>query len=81
MPMMSYSLKGAYRVVKPGCYPWPLRCGGEPERTFELLADDILTKDEETGTYTCHTGIMCSGIVIPDDAVQLCEEIIHLQGI
>lgn len=59
---------GTYVTPKvAGRYPWP--CQGEPGRTIELLADDVLTKDPNTKDYMVHTGLGCFGIKLTDDQV------------
>jgi len=71
-----FSIKGGVRPKKAGRYPWP--CAGSPNRTIELLEDDILTKSPD-GTYMVHTGLGCFGIVMKDDEVERFEEVVKLR--
>lgn len=78
MPSYTYTIKagsGAVRPKKAGRYPWP--CRGNPERTIELLEDDVLGRAMD-GTYAKHTGLMCFGIKIPDDHVEAITEDVTL---
>lgn len=79
MSMMGYSLTGYYKVKKEGCYPAP--CEPLPDRTYSLFADDVLTKDSKTGTFTVHTGIMLMGIVLKDDEVEFFPGTVNLKGV
>ena len=74
--MWTYKAGTYYRPKEQGRYPWP--CADQPDRTIELLDDDVLTKDTNTGTFMVHTGIGCFGIVLTDDQVVLGDKDIHL---
>ena len=49
-------------------YPWP--CESQPDRTIELIQDDILVKTD-TDTFTMLTGIAKLGILIPEADLHL----------
>lgn len=53
-----------------GEYPWP--CKDLPNRTLELVSDDILLRMKD-GTYQLMTGPGCMGIVLKDDQVNVIE--------
>lgn len=57
-------------------YPWP--CDSDLKRTITIYDDDILTKTAER-TYTKHTGICCTHILIPDEDVIYKEKTAHLR--
>jgi hypothetical protein len=63
-----FVVEGAVKVKVHKKYPWP--CQDEPFRTLELFTDDVLTKNPETGKYTCHTGLCCINIILRDDEVE-----------
>ena len=71
-----FRIKGGFYPKKTGTYPWP--CASEPERTIDLLEDDVLTKSDD-GKYTVHTGICCFGIVLKDDEVKPIDDEVKLR--
>ena len=71
---MGYKLKGYYRVKEKGTFPWP--CPAEPQRTLDLRPDDVLTKGD--AGYTKHTGLMMTGILVPDEAVEWVDKTVGL---
>lgn len=71
-----FTIEGGVRPKAAGRYPWP--CSGEPNRTIELLTDDVLTKSED-GTYMVHTGLGCFGIVLKDEEVEPIGKPVGLQ--
>lgn len=69
--------KEGVRVKTEGLYPWP--CGSDPDRMIKIYADDVLTKNPETGKYMKQTGLGCFNIVLKDDEVQPLEKDVHLR--
>jgi len=43
------------------------------------LADDVLTKNPETGKYMVHTGLGCFNIILKDEEVTPIEGEVHLR--
>lgn len=78
MPMRDFSIKGYYKVNKKGHYPAP--CEPEPNRLYELFADDVLTRLPD-GTYVVHTGVMLRGIVLKDNEVTFFPGTVQLVGV
>lgn len=66
-----YQLPRYYRVKENKVYPWP--CEPMPDRTCEILTDDVLTLAED-GTFTKHTGLMTLRHQIPMEDVELVEK-------
>ena len=66
----SYQLNEYYKINqdKLAC-SWP--CYDDPTRTITLFSDDVLTKNEDEGTYFKETGIGCFGIVINENDLVL----------
>lgn len=73
----NFTVKNAVRPKVEGHYPWP--CESSPDRTILLLADDVLTKNPETGKYMLHTGLGCFNIILKDEEVTPIEGDVHLR--
>ena len=58
---------GYYAPVTDCVVDWPW--AGDKHRKTELFTDDVLTKAED-GTYTKHTGICQTNLIISDDMVR-----------
>ena len=58
-----FCLKGCIHVRRKKTYPWP--CPSDPKRTIPIWAKDVLSRQRKN-RYTCHTGLCCINIHIPD---------------
>lgn len=73
--MFIYSINRGYHVKVGGVYQWP--CPGSPHRTIDVYIDDVLTIAKD-GSCTMHTGIMKTGIFIPEDDLVAFDGPVHL---
>lgn len=71
-----FTVNKYYKVKKDGRYPAP--CPANPNDTWQLFDDDILTKQED-GTFACQTGICRIGIVLKDEEIEFYDKPIKLR--
>lgn len=64
----SFTISNGLKPKQDVVVPWP--CESDPERTYQLFADDVLTKDKDTGKYMCHTGLGVMNLVLTDEQIE-----------
>lgn len=76
----TYTLTDFYRIKENEKeYEWP--CGHNRCRLIKLLRNDILTvqsKENNICNVIKHTGLMCTGIIVPEEDLELFHEVVEI---
>ncbi|MDD5015201.1 MAG: hypothetical protein PHW73_08895 [Atribacterota bacterium] len=73
-----FTINKYYKIKEKKEYPWPSRLSDNGK--ILLFPSDVLTKNED-GTFTKHTGLCCTSILIPEEDLIFTEKPVNLRFI